>query len=125
MIHVICGLIGAGKSTYAKSHYEYVTEFEDTRSKDKQIAETIRLHKEGKTVAHITCYPTRMEQISFYQYEPKMIWIDTDYMQAMTNILNRGRQRDIAEYSRIERDNLDLFNKRGHGPFNWEFVNVF
>ena len=87
MIAMICGLIGAGKSTYAEMNYDHVTDFDDLMSKERQIEETIRLHEEGETVAHITCLLTRSEQIAIYRYSPEMVWINIIPEQVMNNVI--------------------------------------
>lgn len=125
MIHIICGLIGAGKTTYAKSHYQYVTDFDELLSKEKQIAETLRLHNEGKTVAHITCFPTRLEQMAFYKQEPKMIWISTSLEQSMENVEARGRTRDMVNLQNVLEANMQLLKSKAHCYYKWDEVVVF
>lgn len=125
MIHVICGLIGAGKTTYAKSHYQYVTDFDELLSKERQIAETLRLHNEGKTVAHITCFPTRLEQMAFYKLQPKMIWIATSLEKSMSNVEARGRDRDMIDLSRVMKSNMELLKSKTHSYYKWNEIDVF
>ncbi len=124
MIVLICGLIGAGKSTYAAQHYDHVTEFETYMCKDEQIKETLKLHEEGKTVAHITCFPTRAEQIAFYRYSPEMIWINTGMEQEMKNVIRRGRDRDMCRLREIEKTNCRYLKQIHHSPFHLKMVNV-
>ena len=124
MIVMICGLIGAGKSTYAAMNYDHVTDFDELMSKERQIKETIRLHEEGKTVAHITCFPTRLEQIALYRYSPEMVWINTSPEQAMKNVIRRGRGRDMNRFRDIEKANRRFLDSRLHSSYNWKVVNV-
>ena len=124
MIVLICGLIGAGKSTFAAANYDHVTELEQYLSKDRQIEETIKLHKEGKIVAHITCFPTKQEQIAFYRYSPEMVWINTSPEQAMKNVIRRGRSRDTNRLMDIEKANRRFCSSKLHSSYSWKVVNV-
>lgn len=122
MITVICGLIGAGKSTYARAHYEYVTECEAI-SKERQILDTLKLDDAGKTVAHVTCYPTQEERDSFKNRNVHYVWINTDPAQAMLNICERGRERDLEDLPRLDAKNQELFTKLAQAGF--EEIEVF
>ena len=122
MIVMICGLIGAGKTTYAKNNYQYVTDFDEILSKEKQIEETLRLHQEGKTVAHITCVPTRAEQMAFNRYSPEMVWINTSPEQAMKNVIKRGRSRDMTRLREIEKSNTRFLKSKDCYGYKWILV---
>ena len=97
MLHVICGLMGSGKSTYARKHYRKVLEFERFRAKDLQISKAQELLDKGEDIAYVTCYPTSEER-EFFGSLPKCsveyILIDTDIRQARQNIIKRGRKSD-------------------------------
>lgn len=101
MIYVICGAIGAGKSTYARDNFKQVTECEDT-SKHRQIMETIELSRHGD-VAHVTTLPTP-EEIKYLR-GATFIWLDTSPEQCMEGILRRGRPRDLANLPRVAEAN--------------------
>lgn len=107
MIFVICGMIGAGKSTYAKEKFAFSTECEDG-DKTAQIKATLELNIEVDSVAHVTTYPTSEELETFP--DATYIWINTDYQKCYENILKRHRKRDIdnlnetLEANRVIRD---------------------
>ena len=94
-IYIVCGLIGAGKSTWARENFTHVTEFEQTGEKAKQITQSILMRKSGD-VAHITTVPTQRERLLLEQYPHKYILIDTDFVQAKKNIVQRNRPQDIT-----------------------------
>ncbi len=89
----VCGLIGAGKTTWTRKHAQQYTDLDElpagSKKKD-QIKQTKRLLKKGD-VFHITCYPTREELRAFKDVEKDFVLIDTSKHQAKTNILIRGR----------------------------------
>lgn len=122
MIVVVCGLIGAGKSTYARSHFEHVTECEGTTTKTEQIWQTLALDDAGETVAHVTCYPTSEESAAFARRDVQYLWISTDPAQAMANIYNRGRARDLADLEYIAAKNRELFTKLAASGFHEQEV---
>lgn len=97
----VCGLIGAGKTTWTKKHakrYTDLDELPEGSTKADQIRLTKRLLKQGD-VFYITCYPQPHELKAFDGEEKDFVMIDTNKRQAKTNILIRGRLRDL--------DNLD------------------
>ena len=53
MIYFVCGLIGAGKTTWAKRHFQTLTDADEELSKTEQIRKTLKLSEHGD-VAHIT-----------------------------------------------------------------------
>lgn len=53
MIHIVCGMIGAGKSTYCEGKQGAVTDLDFMTSKEEQIEETLLLaKKQHRSVAH-------------------------------------------------------------------------
>ena len=116
MIYVICGAIGAGKSTYARENFKQVTEREDT-SKHRQIMETIELSRHGD-VAHVTTLPTP-EEIKYLR-GATFIWMDTPPEQCMENVRRRGRPRDLANLPRVEEANRRIL--RGYRMSKLPFV---
>lgn len=130
MISMICGLIGAGKSTFAQKNYDYVTDFDsgEFTTKENQVLRTLLLHDEGKEVAHITCYPTDDEMdmiLDAGKENVRLIWIDTDPIQCRKNILTRGRLRDIADLGRVLGKNVELYEKLASSPLHFERVQLF
>ncbi|UNT97144.1 hypothetical protein [Allobaculum mucilyticum] len=109
----VCGLIGAGKTTWAKKKGRRVTDMDDlpdgSRKKD-QIKQTKRLLKKGD-VFHITCYPTREELRAFKDVEKDFVLIDTSKHQAKTNILIRGRDRDLENIGSVFQANKEYWRR--------------
>ena len=108
MIYFVCGLIGSGKTTWAKQHFQTVTDADEERSKTEQIRKTLTLSEHGD-VAHITCYPTEEERLVFP--DAKWIWIDTDPVRAMTNVMTRGRITDMVDLPHVRNKNEMLYVK--------------
>ena len=131
MIHVICGMIGSGKSTYAKQHYEHVLEYEDFGDKRLQIREAKRLHDQGELVAYITCAPTCEESIFFANLEKldsgavEYFWIDTDFDQCIRNIKARGRKRDYNVVREHYKPNQVILSKLMSGGSRYKKITVF
>lgn len=128
MIHVICGMIGAGKSTYAKKHYEHVLEFESFGSKDLQILAAKKLHKQGNTVAYITCYPTMAERLFFDSLKADdvhYILIDTSFQQCAENIIKRGRAHDYQTITSGFEPNRRYEEQYKNSDIPFERINVF
>lgn len=122
MIIFVCGIIGAGKTTYCKNYFDYYTDLDEIASgkKDDQIALTLKLHNEGKTVAYITCMPSPLER---QLLKPsKYIWIDTSLVQSMANIYMRGRPGEAERIHELMRANRRLLWKKKSFPFPWTVV---
>ena len=92
MITIICGLIGAGKSTFAAENFKNFTDADLEESKDSQIKKTLELYRKGIDVAHITCFPTLKEECMFKGLKKKYIWINTPPDICKANIKKRGRR---------------------------------
>ena len=109
MIYVICGLIGAGKTTFARTNFGIVTDYDDIGSKEIQLAISRRLLKDGKTFAHITCYPTPKERAFFKAHsdQVKYVWIDTDLETAKDRIWSRHRERDMENWRQVLKRNKE------------------
>lgn len=128
MIYVICGLIGSGKTTYAKSNFQRFTDLDEISSKQAQLKLTHQLHTSGETVAHITCFPTS-EELAYFNSLPteqvKYIWIATSEIQCRKNILHRKCKRDIESLQQTMSKNRELASKIKHTTIPFELVDVF
>ena len=128
VIHVICGMIGAGKSTYAQKHYKHVLEFESFGSKDLQILAAKKLHKQGNTVAYITCYPNMAERLFFDSLkagEVRYILINTSFQQCAENIIKRGRAHDYQTISSGFEPNRKYEEQYASTDIPFKRINVF
>lgn len=108
-ITMVCGLIGAGKSTWAEKNRKHITDLDDipSRSKTEQILKTISLVTQYGEACHITCYPSAIEMDAFDDYDIEWIWISATEAQARANIIKRGRANDLMHI-----DNLMYANRK-------------
>lgn len=114
MLYILCGLIGSGKTTYARSNFKYFTDLDfmnEYARKIDQIKWTEKLLNKNIDVCHITTYPTEEEQRILRQYIPRYLLIDTELNQCKTNILIRGRSRDINNLQSVFEVNSELYKK--------------
>lgn len=129
MIFVICGLIGAGKTTYAKQQAkkdDVITDIDiDGTSKDKQLEQTMMFYHKGLNVYHVTCYPTVNEQEAFRWADVEYIWINTTLSQARENIINRARTRDIDNLKATLEKNDTLLNKYANSKIRFKLIELF
>lgn len=109
----VCGLIGAGKTTWAKKQGKNVTDLDDFpegSTKSDQIRLTKRLLKKG-SVFHITCFPTSTELTAFDSTPKEFVLINTSPRQAKKNILIRGRIRDMKNLGSVFLANKEYWKK--------------
>lgn len=129
MIYVICGLIGAGKTTYAKQQAkndDVITDIDiDGTSKDEQLEQTMMYYQKGLNVYHVTCYPTTDEQEAFRWTDVVYVWINTTLAQARDNIINRARTRDIDNLRATLEKNDMLLNKYANSRIRFKTVELF
>lgn len=128
MLYVVCGLIGAGKTTYAQQNYQYYTDLDDMHpisSKEDQIDLTLSLLRSHDEVCHITCFPTPKELEAFRGTEMTLIWINTSLKQAQANIVKRGRPRDLANLPAVLTANTKYSATKKRSTLNFELINVF
>ena len=100
MIHIVCGLIGSGKSTFVKRRSVRYTDYDDIGDKQKQIQETINIASRNDDVYHITLFPTEEEIRLLGIYEHEFIWINTTFDMCKRNIIKRNRDRDVNNFSK-------------------------
>lgn len=129
-IYVICGLIGSGKTTYAKENYERYTDVDECEDKNDQIRKTLTLLDDGD-VAHITTVPGlhRAERAflmsPFTGHRIKYIWIDTSEEQCKKNIIKRNRPRDMADLESLIARNHELMELKNRTRVQFQTVTVF
>lgn len=128
MLTIICGLIGSGKTTYAKKNYQYITDLDDMplyTQKSAQISQTLKMLSSYGNVAHITCFPTEEEYLAFKDLKPKYLWINTSFDQAKSNILARNRPRDMADLKRVLDRNVKYLNQVKRSTIGFQTINIF
>lgn len=128
MIHIVCGLIGSGKSTYALKQKGIITECQDGElpiSKDEQILKTLEAYDQGRDVWHVTCFPTWKELDAFRYLEKEFVWINTSPRQAMSNILSRKRKRDLDNLKETRLANEDIYDKYMTSGIPFRVVDLF
>lgn len=125
MIHIVCGLIGAGKSTFASKQDGIVTECEQGTKKE-QISRTIEAHDAGSDVWHVTTYPTMEEIAAFSGYgDVEYIWINTTIRQAYWNILERSRARDLIGLDDTRCKNEIILQKYCNSKIRFRIVDIY
>lgn len=127
-VFFLCGLIGSGKTTFARSNFDYFTDLDFMPScsrKSDQIEQTKRLLKSHDEVCHITCYPTAEEVESFRSYDQRFLLITTGVEQARTNILIRQRPRDLMNLNKVLAANNEYLRKYKKNEYAWEMIKVF
>lgn len=125
MVICVCGLIGAGKSTFSKRYDGVVSDFDEIKNKQKQIDFTLKKDKAGMKVYHITCYPTPEEVKAFDDRDVEYVWINTSQTQAMINIVKRGRERDIKDVKKTKEKNRQIAEKYLHSNIHFRVVDIF
>lgn len=125
MIHIVCGMIGAGKSTYCKDKSVVSDFYGEVTRKSVQIANTLRLANEYPEVWHITTYPCGEEEEAFKNCEKEYIWINTSVMQCKRNILRRNRERDVKDLKDTLAKNREIVKKYEHSSKRFIVVDVF
>lgn len=127
MIFMICGLIGAGKSTFAAENYKHVTECE-AGTKEEQIAATIKLYESGADVAHVTTYPSAEELVMAADVslsDIQWIWIDTAPDQCRKNIIERNRPRDMSDLGFVLEKNRQLWKRFTESQLPFKHITIF
>lgn len=127
-LYIICGLIGSGKTTYAKSNFKLYTdldEMHDYATKQQQIDWTKKLLTQSGVVAHITTYPTQDEINLSKEYNTTFVLIDTSLEQCKSNILIRNRERDMLNLANVLKANTNYSKQFNSGDIKFSEVKVF
>lgn len=125
MIKCVCGMIGAGKTTYCRKQDGIVSDFDEIGDKDIQIEFTLKNAQECNTVYHTTCFPTQKEQDAFEKNEVKYIWINTTFDKCKENILKRNRERDVKNLQETMEKNREIRGKYTRSHISFEIIDVF
>ena len=121
----LCGLIGAGKTTYAINNFEIFTDLDylpQYSKKVDQINWTKRLLNNYDEVCHITCYPKPEEIESFKDYKKRYLLINPNLEQAKSNILIRSRDRDMRNLKGVFDANDEYLKKYQNDLDRWEII---
>lgn len=122
----LCGLIGSGKTTYAKNNFKCFTDMDYMRPYSRKIDQinwTLQLLEKEDTVCHITCMPTREELMAFKNFDKKFLWMNTTPNQARINILIRSRLRDMVDIGRVLNVNAGYFIRFQHSGSLFKLIN--
>ena len=125
MIHIVCGLIGAGKSTFVKSKLAKYTDQDDIGDKQKQIQETINIASRNFDVYHITLFPTEEEIRLLGIYEHEFIWINTTFDMCRKNIIKRNRDRDVNNFPKTLIKNREILSKYLKLNIMFKIIDIF
>lgn len=128
MIYIVCGLIGAGKSTWAYERKGIVTECEpETGTKADQIRLTLDIAKTnpGTNVYHLTTFPTAEELQMMVGRDSRLIWIGTSPAQAMENVIARQRPRDMADLAGVRKKNAQLYDMYCESRLPFHVIELF
>lgn len=125
MITCVCGMIGAGKTLYCEGKTGVVSDCDELGNKEKQLDFTLENELKSKKIYHITCYPTQKEREIFENMDVKYIWINTTYTQCRTNILQRGRERDLKNLDAVLQKNEEILNLYLHSDIRFEVIDIF
>lgn len=125
MIVCVCGMIGAGKTTWCKEQSGIVSDFDDIGDKRIQLQFTLKKYEAGEKVYHITCFPTREERETFDKVNVKYVWINTSFVQCRKNIFSRNRSRDIENIESVLNANENIMEKYFYSDLEFEVVDIF
>ena len=125
MVFCVCGLIGAGKTTFAKQQAGIISDYDEIGSKEEQLKFTLKNAKNGENVYHTTCFPTEKELEAFKNIQTEYIWINTTKRKALENIRNRERKRDIENIKQANEKNSEIIQKYLASSINFVVIDVF
>lgn len=125
MIICVCGMIGSGKTEYAKRQKGIISDFDEIGTKEGQIKYTLNMDRKAEKVYHTTCFPTKAEREAFSGKAVKYLWINTGFNQCRENILKRNRKRDVENITDTLEKNREIFKKYEHSCILFEVINIF
>lgn len=125
MIICVCGMIGAGKSTYCKIIGGLISDFDEIGNKNEQIEMTLENNKKLEKVYHITTFPTFKEIQAFENLEVEYVWINTTFAKCRDNILKRKRKRDLTDIRATLEKNREILRKYQCSQMKFRVVNIY
>lgn len=127
MIHVVCGMIGAGKTTFCtRQDCDVVLDLDWIENKNKYVQIASLMDNLEKEVYYVTCYPTPLEFKAFAIVgEIEYIWINTDISQCSANILKRNRKDDSLFYKEKLQKNILYQKLYLDSDINFRIIDVF
>ena len=131
MITVVCGPIGAGKSTWAREHFPRVADLDELQAdagKPAQMELVREWSRQGLGGAYITCFPTSQE-LELLGGLPagsvRWVWIGTSEAQCLRNVRQRGRDRDLRDMAGVAEKNREIMARAQGSGIPWVFVDIF
>lgn len=126
MIHVVCGLIGSGKTTYCHTLKCDIKLDHSTYEYQNQMVYLDQLSRNAdREVYYVTCYPSSIELETFMLIDDiEYIWINTDLAKCSTNILERGRADDLLSYKEIIARNCTYAKLFRESNINFKIINL-
>lgn len=125
MIICVCGMIGSGKTEYARRQKGIISDFDEIGTKEGQIKYTLNMDQKSEKVYHTTCFPTKEEREAFGDREVKYVWINTGISQCRENILKRNRKRDVENIAETLAKNKEIYRKYEYSCIPFEVMNIF
>ncbi|MDD3027670.1 MAG: hypothetical protein PHI41_06480 [Erysipelotrichaceae bacterium] len=127
MIHVVCGMIGAGKTTFCyRQECDVILDLDWIDNKNKYVQLESLLKNLDKEVYYTTCYPTSLELKTFDLIDNvEFLWINTGITQCSINILKRNRNDDLMFYKEKVQENILLQGFYLESDINFKVVDVF
>lgn len=127
MIHVVSGMIGAGKTTFCLNQdHDLIIDLDWMEDHSKFVQVELLLKNLEKEVYYITCYPMTLELEVFSKIpDIEYLWINTNLNQCSKNILARASPDDLMFYhEKIEKNNL-LQKLYLTSNINFKVIDVF
>ena len=127
MLHVVCGMIGAGKTTFCyRQECDVIFDLDWIDNKSKYVQLESLMKNRDKEVYYTTCYPTDLELKTFDLIDNvEFLWINTDISQCSTNILKRNRNDDSLFYKEKIKTNILIQEQYLESDINFKIIDVF
>lgn len=138
MINVVCGLSGAGKTTYVLNHKksnEVIIDMDYLQDsllkydnsaliKDLQIQIAQFFISRNIDIWYITCFPN-FDEFELFKNRSNFIWINTNLKKSLENIYKRNRKGDIEDIENIKKYNLNVLQRYRVSNIYFKVVDIF